>query len=219
MVRSFAINLNKGEGQAERLARRRNRNDWMLLGVLSILLAVVAYLNVRQAKAIQDVEDFRVKRIQEVQMRLDQLAREGMQVSRDDVENLARIDKDRIFWAGKLMAIAHVLPSEMVITGLFYHNRQLRINAICRINKEEKEFEKVATLIEKLRSSEMFFTDFQKIQFTESRRVSVDDQDILSMSFVASLEPDQASKRVRRAAQREAATTKVDAGLGGATKK
>lgn len=217
MVRSFAINLNKGEGQAERLARRRNRNDWMLLGVLTLILAVIAYLNVRQAKALNDIEDFRVKRIQEVKSRLEQLTKEGMHVSRDDVENLARIDKDRVFWAGKLMAIAQVLPSEMAITGLFYHNRQLRLNAICRINKEEKEFDKVAMLIERLRSSEMFFSDFQKIQFTESKRVTVDDQDILSMSLVASLEPDQATKRVRRTAQK-GTQAKVEAGLGGATR-
>lgn len=193
MVRSFAINLNKSEGVAERAARRRNRNDWMLLSLLTLLLCVVTYLNVRQAKSLDEVGKFRDQRIQQVQRRLEELAREGMQVSRDDVENLARIDKERVMWTQKLMAIADVLPSEMAVTGLFYHNRQLRINAISQIKKEEKEFDKVATMLDRLRNSEMFFSDFKKIQFTESKRVTVDDQSILTMSFVASLEPDPSS--------------------------
>ncbi len=201
MVRSFAINLNKSEGAAERAARRRNRTDWMLLGVLTILLAVIAYLNVRQIDALTDIEKFRDSRIRDVQRRLEELAKEGMQVSRDDVENLAKVDKERVMWTKKLMAVAEVLPRDMAVTGLFYHNRQLRINSISQIKREEKEFDKVAALIDHLRNSENFFSDFKKIQFTESRRLTVDEQDILTIALVASLEPDPASKNkvVKRA--------------------
>ncbi|MDK9699152.1 MAG: hypothetical protein OEM52_03230 [bacterium] len=211
MVRSFAINLNKSEGVAERAARRRNRNDWMLLSFLTLLLCVVTYLNVRQAKSLDEVGKFRDQRIQQVQRRLEELAREGMQVSRDDVENLARIDKERVMWTQKLMAIAEVLPGEMAITGLYYHNRQLRINAISQIKKEEKEFDKVATMLDRLRNSEMFFSDFKKIQFTESKRVNVDDQSVLTMSFVASLEPDPSSMNKFKKATTSAAQ-KIEGG-------
>ncbi len=196
MVRSFAINLNKSEGAAERAARRRNRTDWMLLGVLTLLLAVVAYLNVRQTDALTDIEKFRNQRILEVKKRLDELSKEGIQVSRDDVDNLARIDKERVMWTKKLMAITETLPSDMAVTGLFYHNRQLRISAISQIKKDEKEFDKVVALQNRLRDSERFFSDFKKIQFVESRRITVDDQDILQMSFVASLEADIGASKV-----------------------
>jgi len=59
---------------------------------------------------------------------------------------------------------------------------------ITTIKKDEKEFDKVKDLIDKLRASPLFFHDFLSMQLKEQHQTNVEEQTILSFSVLSMID-------------------------------
>jgi Tfp pilus assembly protein PilN len=188
MVKLFSINLNKSEGHAEREARWKKRRENLTILVIILLFGALSLYSYRNHDALGSVVKARQDQINEVERRLEELKRTGKDISKGDVLTLARMEKERFLWGSKLKALADILPQDVVVTLLEFTNRQLRIKAISKINTDEREFDKVSQFMEMLKTTPFFYREFTNIRFSESHRVKVEDQEILSITITCSIE-------------------------------
>ncbi|RJP79808.1 MAG: hypothetical protein C4524_04590 [Candidatus Zixiibacteriota bacterium] len=204
MLKLFSINLNKSEGHAEREARWKRRRENLVIAVFVIIFGVLSIYLYGNHQALKDVIATKQKRIGEIERRLEELARTGKNISKGDVLTLARMEKERFLWGPKLKAMGEILPEDVVLTLLEYNQRQLRIKAISKILADEKEFDKVSEFVDRLKTTPFFYREFSNILFSESHRVRVEDQEILSITINCTIDKPSlaAAARASRSAEK-----------------
>ncbi|NQU05754.1 MAG: hypothetical protein HQ568_06655 [Calditrichaeota bacterium] len=210
MINQFTINLNKGEDIAEREARWRKRREVITLTVLIIFVLVLSMINTSQYQMIEGIIETKEAIIADIDRQLDSLKKTGKNISKDDVLALAKLEKERVLWTKKLLAMGQELPEEMALTFIEYKNNVLLIRFITTIAANEKEFDKVKEMIDKLRASPLFFRDFSEMRLKEQHRADVEDQTILSFSVLCKVSKgSSSSKRGRRSrSSRTASSTR-----------
>lgn len=202
MINQFTINLNKGEDIAEREARWRKRREIITLTVLAIFVLVLSMINITQYQIVEGIIDTKETIIRDIDRQLDSLKKTGKNISKDDVLALAKLEKERVLWTKKLLALGQELPEEMALTYIEFKNNVLLIRFITTIKAKEKEFDKVKEMIDKLRASPLFFRDFSQMRLKEQHRADVEDQTILSFSVVCRITKGAIDKRSRRRSSR-----------------
>ncbi len=200
MVKSFTINLNKGEGEAVVRMRKQERRAYLVLGLFALVFLVLAGLTWAQNEAMNDVIRTRQQKLSRIRFELDSLKREATKVSKDDVLALARLENERFLWARRLEKLGEVLPVGMALTGLDYQNRIFTINAIAQVDTGQKEFDIISKFIELLKSTPEFRQGLFEIRFDQSLRKKIEGEDILMFS-VRCLTQDPDRKAKARAAQ------------------
>jgi Tfp pilus assembly protein PilN len=179
MVKQFTINLNKGEGEAVVRSRKQERRAYLVLALFALVFLVLGGLTWAQNEAMNDVVKSRQAKLDRIKFELDSLKREGTKVSKDDVMALARLEQDRFLWAHRLEKLSELMPSNMALTGIDYQNKTMIINAIAQIDTAQKEFEIISKFIELLKGSPEFRQGLYGIQFYQSTRKKIEDQEIL----------------------------------------
>jgi Tfp pilus assembly protein PilN len=111
---------------------------------------------------------------------------------------LAKLEKERVLWTKKLLAMGQELPEEMALTYIEYKNNILLVRFVTTIEANEKEFDKVKEMIDKLRASPLFFRDFTEMRLKEQHRAEVEDQTILSFSVVCNVSKGGTTERGSR---------------------
>ena len=197
MITQFTINLNKGEDIAEREARWRKRREIITLTVLVIFVLVLSVINVGQYQMIEGIITTKQRIIRDIDRQLDSLQKTGKNISKEDVLALAKLEKERVLWTKKLLGLGQELPVEMALTYIEFKNNVLLLRFITTIKSDEKEFDKVKEIIDKLRASPMFFRDFRELRLKEQHRADVDEQTVLSFSVLCMLEKGGAIGRSR----------------------
>ena len=188
MITHFTINLNKGEDVAEREARWTKRREIITLTILVIFVLVLAVINIQQYNTIERIVADKEATIRQIDRQLDSLKKTGKNISKEDVLALAKLEKERVLWTKKFLALGQELPDEMALTYLEYKNQMLLLRFISTIKKDEKEFNRVKEVIDKLRASPLFFRDFTEMRLKEQHRTDVEEQTVLSFSVLCSLE-------------------------------
>lgn len=198
MVKLFSINLNKSEGIAEREARWRKRREYITIAVFVIIFSILSLYTLRNHQTLDDIIVAKKNKVAEVERRLDELQRTGKNISKNDVLTLTRMEQERFLWSSKLRALADILPQDVALTLLDFSNRELRIKAISKINTDEKEFDKVSEFMDMLKSTPFFYREFTNIRFTESHRIRIEDQEILSITITCTIETSKGYTRTQR---------------------
>jgi len=188
MVKLFSINLNKSEGHAEREARWRRRRETITISFFVVIFLILSLYTLRNHQALGEIIEAKQQKIAEIERRLDELQRTGKNISKQDVMTLARMEKERFLWASKLKVLSEILPEDVILTLLEFNNRELRIKAISKIMSDEREFDKVAEFMNMLKSTPFFYREFTNIRFSESHRMRVESQEILSITITCTIE-------------------------------
>jgi len=188
MITQFTINLNKGEDIAEREARWRKRREIITLSILIVAVLVFTLINVQQYQTIENVVMEKQSTIDDIDRRLDSLKKTGKNISKQDVLALAKLEKERVLWTKKFLSLGELLPEEMAVTYLEYKNQMLLMRLISTIKKDEKEFDRVKDIIDKLRASPLFFRDFAEMRLKEQHQTDVENLTILSFSILCEIE-------------------------------
>lgn len=198
MITQFTINLNKGENVAEREARWTKRREIITMTVLIIIVSVLTMVNYQQYATIEGVVKTKEQTIIYIDKQLDSLKKTGKNISKQDVLALAKLEKERVLWTKKLLAIGELLPEDMALTYIDFKNQLLLLRFISKIEQGEKEFDRVKLMIDKLRNSPMFFRDFKDMRLKEQHQSDIDEQTILSFSVLCQIEKGKRSKKGRR---------------------
>jgi len=202
LITQFTINLNKGEDVAEREARWSKRREIITMTVLIIVVVGLTLVNFQQYKAIEGVLSTKKETIVFIDKQLDSLKKTGKNISKQDVLALAKLEKERVLWTKKLLAIGELLPEDMALTYIDFKNQLLLLRFISKIERDEKEFDRVKLMIDKLRNSPMFFRDFKEMRLKEQHQTDIDEQTILSFSVLCEIEKGRGSKKGRRGRSR-----------------
>lgn len=206
MITQFTINLNKGEDLAEREARWRKRREIITLTVLIIFVVILSMINIQQYRTAEGVLQTKRNIIADIDRQLDSLKKTGKNISKEDVLALAKLEKTRVLWTKKMLAIGELIPEEMAVTFMEYKNNILLLRFISSIKRDEKEFDRVKVMIDKLRNSPLFFRDFSELRLKEQHRGDIEDQSILSFSVLCTVEKGKQTARGRSRSSRSSRT-------------
>lgn len=208
MINQFTINLNKGEDLAEREMRWRKRREVITLSLLAIIALLLFGFNYQQYKAMNEITALKARTIREIDRQLDSLKRTGKNISKDDVMALAKLEKERVLWTKKLLAVGQLMPEDMALSYIEYKNNNLLIRFIGTVKSNQKEFDAVKEMIDRLRNSPLFFRDFADMRLREQHQAKVGEQDIMSFSILCTVQKEtKSAKRATRAASSSTATS------------
>lgn len=174
----FKINLNKyGE------ARRKIETDKRTFQITAIsffvfaiiLTALVVLMNGNMRTKIEN----RRTMLRNIRDEIKAYEVSGEYLSSKDLERLAEVSTQRIFWAKKLVAISEKTTKKIAITHFTFKNNILSLFGITRVDKKQKEFDLIDDFISKLKDNEQISIDFPDIKFVKSRRDFEKDVEIL----------------------------------------
>lgn len=202
MIDKFLINLNRDEGQEEKMARWRKRREAITMYSFLTVFIVLTLFTYSNHKALTQLVANKEEKIARINTELENLQKEGQNVSKDDVMAIAKLEKTRFLWSKKFWALAEVLPKDLCVTGMEFQNDHLVIKFISKIKSQQKDFDKIDEIISLMKNTEDFYKDFQNIKFDKSSRIVVDSQDVLSFNVVCTLRKTIKAQSSRRSTAR-----------------
>ena len=182
------IDLNQTVSKAQLEQIKEEQKRWGLFGFISVLfiasLMWLYFINTRLDYIITEREAI----IEDIKIKTKKLTNEGqINLSKIDINNLYKLQSDRIYWSDKLVELAKITPEDMVITKLEFKGEKLNISAISHLNTEKKEFTVVEDFMKMLDGNEEFNKDFKDIKFGFLDKEFSHKQELLSFKIEAKL--------------------------------
>jgi hypothetical protein len=174
----FKINLNKyGEEKKVIEAEKRTLRNTIIFFTLFyiILFGMVFYLQ----KDLQQKYDNRKHFLNEIEDEISSMKSSGDFLSNEDLNQIATITSNRIFWGKKLVALSELIPREIAITSFSYKRGILTLSGITKIDKNEREMEVIYDFIGSLKENDQISKDFPEINFEKHYRDREKEVDIL----------------------------------------
>ena len=103
----------------------------------------------------------------------------GEFLSKKDLQRLASISTQRIFWTKKLVALSEKTSDNIAITHFSFKNDHLSLFGITQIDKDRNEFLLIDDFITELKDDIQIIKDFPEIKFVRSNRDMEKDVEIL----------------------------------------
>ena len=193
------IDLNQtiSRHQLEEIKEEKKR-DVIIGSIMFVLTAIFIWFNVINYNLSSIIEE-RETRIEDLNAKILNLKSQGkINLSKKDVESLYKFDEKRVFWAPKIMSLTELTPETMSITQIQFLRNKLNISAITELAEDIKEFDIVESFIEKLKSDETFFSDFESIKFLNSSQDNVQTHKIFTFKVEAKLKSTSKRKKKKR---------------------
>ena len=182
------INLNQSFSLTEIQQKKEEKTRWFYFSFITLTLLGNLLWFIHLNMDINKLIKKRVSTITQLHDDTEKLKQKGrINLSKKDIENLYKVEKNRITWADKFKELAVITPEDMAITRIVFRNNKFIINAISLINENEKEFAIVENLINTLQTNEIISKDFSEIKFKSSERKITRGQEILVFVIEAKL--------------------------------
>ncbi len=174
----FKINLNKyGEMRQQIESEKRTFQITAISYALIFLIAVgfVISLNLNMTAKIEA----RRTLLKSIRDEIKSYEVSGEFLSKKDLERMATISTQRIFWSKKLVALSQKTSDNIAITHFSFKNNHLSLFGITQIDKDRNEFLLIDDFISELKDDEQISKDFPDIKFVRSNRDLEKDVEIL----------------------------------------
>ena len=182
------INLNQSYSSSEIKLKKDENTRWVYFSLILVALLGNLFWFIHINMNINQLIEQREDTIAQLGVDTEKLKQKGrINLSKKDIENLYKVEINRITWADKFTEFANITPEDMAITRIVFRNNRFTINAISLINENEKEFAIVENLITTLQSSEIISKDFSNIKFKSSQIKITRGQEILVFVIEAKL--------------------------------
>lgn len=193
------INLNQGESKESRQERLKEQSRWTIFGLLILLFLLfnggLLWVNFGYESLINKKQ----QEIAKVKSDLAALQAQGKNISKDDIQALAKIEEERFMWSRILELLGEMTPDDIALTGLQFKHDNLRISGIATIYADIKDFDIVNNYVNMLRNNSEFSENFSRIKFAEYSRQKFRGQEIILFTVSASVTSKPKSARnVRR---------------------
>ena len=174
----FKINLNK-YGELRRKIEKE-RNTFLTTAISFFALAILLYAFVLYINYDLNTKiDNRKELLSGIDKEIKAYQVSGEFLSNHDLERMARISTERIFWARKLVASSEITADKIAITHFSFKNNVLSLFGITKLDKKQKEFDLIDDFIKKLENNSHINSDFPEIKFVKSYRDFEKDVEIL----------------------------------------
>jgi len=174
MVNKFiSIDLNQTINRFQLEEIKLERTRWIIFSIISTFLVGLSIWFFILNLSSNSLINARGVIISEINTEINQLKKEGqINLSKNDIESLYKLENERIFWTNKLQTLADITPINMAITELEFNKKKFSIAAVTRLGDDSKEFDVIESFIELLKENEHFSKDFTSIKFSNSERIN-----------------------------------------------
>jgi hypothetical protein len=119
---------------------------------------------------------------------LEAVRRDSQYVSEEDVRALFDLERRRMLWTRKLVALPELLGEKIVLVDVNYSRGKLTVEGIAEAQTGGNRFELVSGFIDRLKAAPEFSRDFRKVEFVSSRRLEFQGQNLLAFSVLCQSE-------------------------------
>jgi len=183
MINAIKINLNHASSKAARVEILRDRLRWTYFGLVLLFLVLNGAWLLSEISQYNNIIQGKKDQIEQIKNEIVALKQEGMDLSKDDIIELSKLEGDRVLWAEKLKALGLLIPHDMAVTHLDYKENILSIEGISRIYHDEREFDIIEEFIARLKGSDIFSKDFEEIKFSKYSRMTIVAQDVVNFEI------------------------------------
>ncbi len=182
------INLNQTVSKAQKDFIEQEQKRWYAFSFICIIfISTIIWLFFINSR-MQYVIDERNKTIENIISNTAKLQSSGqINLSKKDINNLYKVESNRIFWTEKLIALSKITPEDMAITKIEFKGKKLYISAISNIGSGEKEFTVVENFMKKIDSNNEFNKDFKDIKFDFLDKEKTKNNELLKFKVEAKL--------------------------------
>ncbi len=194
----FLINLNQGESKEARQERIKEQSRWAVFTIIVLLFLAangsIFYINAGYNKLIEKKKT----EIALVKAQLSELQSKGKNISKRDIQSLAKIEEERFMWAQILETLGKLTPEDIALTGIQYKFGKWTINGIATIYEDVKDFDIVNNYLSKLKNSKKFSENFSRIKFSEYSRQRFRGQEIIMFTITGQVKSKPTKMRGRK---------------------
>ena len=198
MKKLITINLNQTINKAVLAEMKKEQSRWIISGSIFFLLILsVGYL-INLNGSLNTLIEKREERIEQIITDTKALKKEGIDLSKNDIESYYELENNRIFWSDKLQKLSFITPEYMAITEINYNNGRMIISAVSQINPDEKDFKVIDRFVNLLKNTQEFNKDFVEIKFQNSERIISRGMEVLSFQVFAKIDQKLIRKMKRK---------------------
>jgi len=192
------INLNQGESKEARQERVKEQTRWIIFAIFALVFVLLNGSIIWINQGYNKVIDQKNTEIATVNKQLIELRSQGKNISKFDIQSLAKIEENRFMWARIMEVLGNLTPEDIAITGLTYKFKKWTINGVATIYEDMKDFDIVNNYVNKLRSNKELSRNFSRIKFTEYSRGQFRGQGIIMFAVVAELKSTPTKLKVNK---------------------
>jgi len=194
----ISINLNQTVNKAVLAEMKKEQSRWIIGGVVATFLIISLGLIITLNGSMSSLIEKREQRIDQIITDTKSLKKEGIDLSKKDIESYYDFEVNRIFWAEKLQQLSKITPEYMAITKISYDNGRMVISAVSQVNPDEKDFKVVDHFVNLLKNTEEFNKDFTQIKFQNSERIVSRNVEVLTFQVFAKIDQKLIKKMKRK---------------------
>ncbi len=174
----FKINLNKYGELKQKAESEKRVFQFTLIGFILIVVVMTGFV-VGFNMSLQAKIDNRSKLLNEIRGKIETYEVSGEFLSKQDLERIASVSNERIFWAKKLVALSEKTNDKIAITNFSFKGNHLSLYGITKLDKNQKEFDLINDFIDELKNNVHINSDFPEVTFVLSRLDFEKDVEIL----------------------------------------
>lgn len=193
----ITVNLNQTVNKAVLAEMKKEQSRWIMSGGIFVLLLISLGLMFTLNGSLSNLVDKREIRIDQIITDTKSLKKEGIDLSKSDIESYYEFEVNRIFWADKLQQLSKITPEYMAITEISFNNGRLVISAVSQVNPDEKDFKVINHFVNLLKDTEEFNKDFAEIKFQNSERIVSRNVEVLTFQVFAKIDK-KLKKKLKR---------------------
>jgi len=174
----FKINLNKYGEMRQQIESEKRTFQYTAISYALIFLIAAGFAISFNLNMTAKIEARRTL-LRSIREEIKSYEVSGEFLSKKDLERMATISTQRIFWSKKLVALSQKTSDNIAITHFSFKNDHLSLFGITQIDKDRNEFLLIDDFISELKDDERISKDFPDIKFVRSNRDLEKDVEIL----------------------------------------
>jgi len=187
-MKLIKINLNQTISKAQIDSLKEEKSRWIIFGSISGLFLVTFIWFIVLNTRLNNVIDQRKTTISNIEADTRKLKNKGkFNLSKKEINNLYKIETERVLWSKKLIALSKFTPEDMSITKLDFRKKKLSISAVSNLDEGTKEFTVVEDFMNRIKQNEEFNKDFKNIKFNNLDKEHTRFDQLLSFKVEAKL--------------------------------
>jgi hypothetical protein len=191
----YKINLNK-YGEMKQQVERQKRAFINLVVTFSVIAIVMIGFLFYNVTLMDKKIASRAELLNDIKQEIKSYQVSGEYLSSSDLNRIADVSSNRIFWAKKLVALSEKTTDKIAITHFSYKDGKLSLFGITKLDKDVKEFDLIDSFIGDLKANKQISEDFPDIQFVKSSTDFEKDVQILRFQIDAKVEEEGKRGRI-----------------------
>jgi Tfp pilus assembly protein PilN len=181
----YKLNLIKklrAEQYKEEQARLRRT---ILFTIYYGLLVVVFFFYMFYYLGLKEKRDTKIMELKKIERDIQSLEQSSEAITREDLQLLNRLQKDRIFWSKKMVVLASGLPESYWIESLGYRGEKLEVKGRGYISAKQEQLLVLDDYLAVLRNNKEFMQDFRKkqVELKFTKIMNLEEKNLIEYKF------------------------------------